>query len=581
MSSTLCPHCRGEISRTTLRCPRCGGRISGEPTYTPDSLITQFQSAIAGKYKIRRELGKGGMAVVYEAEDLALERRVALKFLLPDFSQDDEVLERFRREAIVASKLDHPAIVPIYNIGKADRYWYIVMKYIDGDNLKHFLQQKGKFSIQEATALLAPIARALDYAHENGVIHRDVKSSNFLMSKSGKPFLSDFGIAKAVDSMQVTRTGAIVGTPEYMSPEQADGRVCDHRADLYSFGVVIYELLIGRPPFKGETPFATALKHIHEEVEFPGGTPSDLIAILRKSLAKAPAKRYQSAQAIIHDLESVSGKSVPSEGDKTPVSRRVADREKTPQRVTPEGHLTPAKETEPKSPVPRVKKKNFTLPLVAGLIIFIFIMLLLPDSGTKNQGTGTKLTNSPAMTMTTTTPPEVSVLPDTSHPSQPARKDTSKATPRTSPSSTSIMPSSAKEELILNISSPMPGSDELRAYIVPSVDAQYGDIECVKDEAGNNVLKVGSRMANGSDLELTSAAYVERNAVVKDLRLPAVTKFPRTGGFIIVVLGGGSGAGERDIRGYKPFHVEKDGNVANFDGMEFSGNQRIVSFIIE
>lgn len=586
MSSTLCPHCRGEITRSAARCPHCGGRLLSDHEHVPDSVEAQIQSAISGKYKIRREVGKGGMAVVYEAEDLALERRVALKFLLPDFAQDDEVLERFRREGIVASKLEHPAIVPIYSIARADRFWYIAMKFIDGQNLKQVLRQKGKLTLQEVLGYLGPIAEALDYAHENGVVHRDIKSSNFLISQSNRPYLSDFGIAKAVDTMTVTRTGSIVGTPEYMSPEQADGKVCDHRADLYSLAVVAYETLLGYPPFKGETPFATALKHLQDEPAFPSGTPSDLVAILRKGLAKSPAKRYQTAAAMIRDLESLSGGRASQEKERTPTPRKVVPRETAPQprkviprEITPrplpaEKEATPVSHAESKSPASPKKRANLTFMLVAGFIIIVFIMMLIPDSPSKLPISGTKRPpNAPTTSEGMQVPTGLTSDTAGSH----AGRQGSRGKSQTSAQPGESIGGRGREELIFDITSTLPRLAELRAYIIPSVDAEHGAIDCIKDANGNSML----RMADGSDLALTSVAYVRNNSVVKPLALPSHAGFSGVGGFMIVIVDPKNGGDEGKIVGFKLFDVTTNGEVANFDGMEFKGNQKIVSFAVD
>jgi serine/threonine protein kinase len=546
-----------------------------EHEHAPDSLELQIQSAISGKYKIRREVGKGGMAVVYEAEDLALDRRVALKFLLPDFAQDDEVLERFRREGVVASKLEHPAIVPIYSIARADRFWYIVMKFIDGQNLKQILRQEGKLSLQDAIGYLAPIAEALDYAHENGVVHRDIKSSNFLISKSNRPYLSDFGIAKAVDTMTVTRTGSIVGTPEYMSPEQADGKVCDHRADLYSLAVVAYEALFGSPPFKGETPFATALKHLREDPTFPSSAPSDLVSILRKGLSKSPGKRYQTAAAMIRDLEGLSIARASREKERTPTPRKVIPREITPRPLPVEKEATPVSRAEDKSPVPPKKRANLTFVIVGAFIVFVIIMMLLPDSSSRNPVSRTEGTPR-VPPMTSEGERAVSSKSDTAR--RVGRQESEgKLQAEAQAKETAV--GRVKEELVLNITATLQNPGRLRAYIIPTVDAQYGAIDCIKDAAGNFVLKIGDRTADGTDLAFTSPAYVKNNSVVKPLTLPTRARFSRVGGYMIVVIDY-EAAGDGAIVGFKPFDVTENGEVANFDGMEFEGNQKIVSFTI-
>jgi serine/threonine protein kinase len=537
----------------------------------------QFQAAVRDKYRIYKEIGRGGMAVVYEAEDLSLERRVALKFLLPDYAQDNEVLERFRREAIVASKLEHTAIVPIYNIEKADRFWYIVMKLVDGQNLKQILHEKGRLSVEEVIAILRPLASALDYAHENGVIHRDIKSSNFLITKGGRAYLTDFGIAKAVDAMQVTRTGSIVGTPEYMSPEQAEGQVCDDRADIYSFGIVAYEMLMGYPPFKGETPFATALKHIHEEIQFPGGTTPELIAIFRKCLAKSPNKRYQSASALIHDLERGALATSPAEREQSKSAGETRSPGNTPRRLVMETRQPPAMDTGQRAMPERRQGRTIALPLVTGAILVVLLLLILPDSSRRDQTDLSGVTGAPTSTPSVGSQ-RAQISSDTSSPLSLGMKSES-ATTKRPPTPHGV--AQAKDQLVLSISSRLNQGAELRAYIIPRVDPQYGSVGRVKGEFGNDVLSIGGRLANGRDFEMTSAEYVLQKAVVRDLRLPAEVKFTGIGEYVIVLLASGSGSDTKAILGFRPFDVAPDGSVANFDGLEFSGSRKIVSFEIE
>ena len=220
-----------------------------------------------GRYHILEKLGEGGMAVVYKAYDTRLEREVALKIIRRNaFSPDvlDRVLKRFDREAKSLAKLTHPNIVPIIDYGEYESNPYLVMPYLPGGTLKQRLKEQGRMEWREAARLLAPVADALAYAHEMKLIHRDVKPSNILLTAQGKAMLTDFGVAKVLDeeiTQDLTGTSATVGTPAYMAPEQVMSKTVDHRADIYSLGVVFYEMLTGRRPYEADTPMAVLFKH--------------------------------------------------------------------------------------------------------------------------------------------------------------------------------------------------------------------------------------------------------------------------------------------------------------------------------
>jgi serine/threonine-protein kinase len=223
-----------------------------------------------GNYQITEELGRGGMAVVYRAYQPSLNRHVAIKVLPPQLSFDPQFVERFQREARAAARLRHPNIVVIHDVGEQDGNYYIVMEYLEGRTLNQLIEQEGPLSPQRAAHIIDQVAAALDYAHQQGVVHRDVKPANIFVGKDDRVTLTDFGIAKAAtDAEQLTRTGMLMGTPEYMAPEQAEGSNVDHRTDLYSLGIVLYQMLVGRVPFRGTTPHATLHAVIYEPPPAP------------------------------------------------------------------------------------------------------------------------------------------------------------------------------------------------------------------------------------------------------------------------------------------------------------------------
>lgn len=282
--------------------------------------MADLSGTFLGRYKLTALLGKGGMAEVYRAHDASLGREVAVKVIRLGKEVEEEFLKRFEREAKALAKLLHPNIVPIHDYGEANGAPYLVMDYLAGGTLKDALNvmvdgQPAKvppMPYQKAARLLAPIARALEYAHQQGIIHRDIKPANILLTKSGQPMLSDFGIAKMLEgeeATQLTSTGAGIGTPDYMAPEQWIGKV-DGRADIYALGVVFYELITGQRPFKADTPAAVFLKHLNEPPPPPQqyipGLPAAVAQVIARALEKKPEDRYQNMGEFASALESLA-----------------------------------------------------------------------------------------------------------------------------------------------------------------------------------------------------------------------------------------------------------------------------------
>jgi beta-lactam-binding protein with PASTA domain len=273
---------------------------------TSDTLIDR---TFDRRYVIKRKLGSGGMADVYLAEDQELGRRVALKLLDERHASDEQFVERFRREAQSAAGLNHPNIVSIFDRGRAEGTYYIAMEYLDGRTLKELLVRNGPTPIPIAIDYARQILGALSFAHRNGIIHRDIKPHNIIVGSDGRLKVTDFGIARSGAS-QMTEAGSIVGTAQYLSPEQARGAPVDPRSDLYSLGIVLYEMLTGKVPFTGDTPVEIAMKHLSQVPEPPSKlrpeVPHDVDAVVMRALAKDPDQRYGSAEEMDADLARVA-----------------------------------------------------------------------------------------------------------------------------------------------------------------------------------------------------------------------------------------------------------------------------------
>jgi predicted Ser/Thr protein kinase len=272
----------------------------------PDPLIGAL---FDGRYKILKRLGTGGMATVYLAEDQELGRRIAIKILNAKHASDKQFVERFRREASSAAGLSHPNIVQIYDRGNAEGTYYIAMEVIEGRSLKELIIERGPSPIPVAVNYARQILAALRFAHRNGVVHRDIKPHNVLVDEDGRVKVTDFGIARAGAS-EMTEVGSIIGTAQYLSPEQARGAPVDDRSDLYSVGILLYELLTGQAPYNGDTPVEIAMKHLSAVPVPPSEkrpeVPPELDAVVRRALAKNPDDRYQSAEEMDADLNAIS-----------------------------------------------------------------------------------------------------------------------------------------------------------------------------------------------------------------------------------------------------------------------------------
>jgi beta-lactam-binding protein with PASTA domain len=327
------------------------------------------------RYEIGGVLGRGGMAEVHRGRDLRLGREVAVKVLRQDLARDPSFQVRFRREAQAAASLNHPAIVAVYDTGE-DRTStgatpYIVMEYVEGDTLRDVLRREGVLPPERAMSLAADICGALDFSHRNGIVHRDVKPGNVMITPQGTVKVMDFGIARAVSdsAATMTSTAAVIGTAQYLSPEQARGEGVDARSDVYSVGCLLYELVTGAPPFTGDSPVAVAYQHVREDPRLPSSinprVPAELDAILLKAMSKNPANRYQSAAEMRNDLmRALAGQRV----EATPV---MGDAEKTTILAATRGYGYGDEDWDDADERERTKRKRRIIAIVSVLAVLL------------------------------------------------------------------------------------------------------------------------------------------------------------------------------------------------------------------
>ena len=292
------------------------GALPSDPrAKTPNETLSSTTFFVPGtllgaRYQIVKILGQGGMGAVYQARDQELDRIIALKVIRPDLAADPSILQRFKQELILSRHVTHKNVVRIFDLGEADGTKFITMEFVDGEDLRSLLRRNGKSSAKQAVAIVQQICRALDAAHAEGVIHRDLKPQNVMCDPQGRVVVMDFGLARSLESDGMTQTGALVGTLEYMSPEQALGTTLDQRSDLFALGLIFYELLTGKAPYKADTAIASLMKRTHERAvpasDIDASVPLSLSTIVSRCLEREPKDRYQSAAKVIEELEAWS-----------------------------------------------------------------------------------------------------------------------------------------------------------------------------------------------------------------------------------------------------------------------------------
>ncbi len=306
----FCPECGTWNRGGAAACLRCGAALPDVPVRAdaPDALITALRQATGNRYRVLRRIGSGGMADVYLVEQETLGRPLVLKVMHAHLARDPEMRERFRREAEAASRLVHPLICVPFDYGEVGEMVYLIMPFLGGGGLAELLIRSRALAPERVAEVSAQVATALDHAHRHGVVHRDVKPDNVLFDEDGNAYLTDFGIATAQFHARLTASGRAMGTPHYMAPEQAMGRTLDGRADLYAVGVMMYECLVGFPPFDAADAFAVGYKQVHEApvpvTEVNSSIPVKLAEIVMRCLEKSPDARWQRGADLAAALEA-------------------------------------------------------------------------------------------------------------------------------------------------------------------------------------------------------------------------------------------------------------------------------------
>jgi serine/threonine protein kinase/Tfp pilus assembly protein PilF len=338
--SVKCPKCHSDNPDTLKFCGECGTQLLSAEDFGVTKTIEAPReelttgSTFAGRYQIIEELGKGGMGKVYKAQDTEIKEKVAIKLIKPEISLDKKTIERFQNELKFARKISHRNVCRMYDLNKEEGTYYITMEYVSGEDLKSFIRRSEKLTVGKAMSIAKQLCDGLAEAHGLGVVHRDLKPSNIMIDTNGNARIMDFGIARSLKGKGITGPGVMIGTPEYMSPEQVEGKDVDQRSDIYSLGVILYEMVTGRVPFEGDTALSIAMKHKSEPPPNPKELnvqiPEDLSNLILRCMEKDKEQRYQTAGELLSELTRIE-KDIPSTERISPRKRPVTSKEITVQ----------------------------------------------------------------------------------------------------------------------------------------------------------------------------------------------------------------------------------------------------------
>lgn len=336
--ANTCPKCNTDNPDTLKFCGECGTQLPSlegfevtETIETPKEELTRG-TIFADRYEIIEELGKGGMGRVYRVEDTKLKQEVALKLIKPEIAKDKKTIERFRNELKLARNIRHKNVCGMFDLGEEAGTHFITMEYISGEDLKSFIHRSGQLAVGTSVRIAKQVCEGLSEAHKLGVVHRDLKSNNIMIDKAGNARIMDFGIARSLESKSITGAGVMIGTPEYMSPEQVEGKGVDQRSDIYSLGVILYEMMTGRVPFEGDTALSIAMKHKGEAPkdpkEYNTQIPDDLSKLILKCLEKEKEDRYQDAEEVKSELANIE-QGIPTTDRVVPRRKPITSKELT------------------------------------------------------------------------------------------------------------------------------------------------------------------------------------------------------------------------------------------------------------
>ncbi len=390
-TTTECGKCGSPLDAGSAFCTNCGNQ-TGDPSAATvalssiptDPLLVQLREELKEDYEVEKEVGRGGMAIVYRGKERMLERTVAIKVLPPEMAQQGDTAARFKREARLAASLDHQNIIPIYRVGQKDKLYYMAMKFVEGRALDDILEVQGALPFSVVMKLLEATASALAFAHDRKIIHRDIKGGNILVDSDGRVLVSDFGIARAMGETSLTASGMVIGTPNYMSPEQCGGQQLGPQADQYSLGVLAFQMLSGQLPFEADSIMGVIQHHyltpVPDLTQVRKGTPEDLLAIVYRLMEKKPADRFESTHDLVDTLAAVPVTDVEkreaggllrelSKGVKIDLVRTGS---LPPLRLTQPGGKIPSGLKRASKALEQKKKKKSKLPLV--LIILVLVL---------------------------------------------------------------------------------------------------------------------------------------------------------------------------------------------------------------